>query len=250
MFSSGFSCRIGNETLSYDIRSCRRTIIRQLEILASKEAPDGTRRKPIIIRRRRYPDYGGRLADEIRLVGFKRWFFANYGASRRAHQARKANETEKIFGGDAKCQNVTKPRSADKNITKGYVTDRESPDRGQQESPTNKNLTLTLESEDARTSAREDSISDFEVKVSQVLRTELGETVFESWFSQVRFQTTGDIVRVHAPLPFVRNWIQQHYGDLIRRVCQAIQADITGVDFIAKPALNDNVKLPTGKVGS
>ena len=49
------------------------------------------------------------------------------------------------------------------------------------------------------------------------LRAELGEDVFNTWLKTLQFDGVADgVLSLKAPTPFVRDWIQRHYGDRIR----------------------------------
>jgi hypothetical protein len=219
-FNDSFVCRVGIEELAFQARVNEKTVRRQLERLAAREAEDGTRRRPYVLRARRNGIDGGRKFDDIRIVGFKRWYLQNYAAAKRAHKAKNSDtqadkmsvsQPDKMSGSKR-----TPVSGSNRTLMSGtYKDSRTSP----------------RTSEDARSIAREELISDFEVKVSQALRTELGEKVFASWFANVRFSVVETVARVEAPQPFVRKWIVEHYGDLVRRVCKATDAGVTGVDF-------------------
>jgi chromosomal replication initiator protein len=46
-----------------------------------------------------------------------------------------------------------------------------------------------------------------------MLKARLGDEIYSSWFKSLEFESfDGRIVRVSVPVKFVRNWIQEHYG--------------------------------------
>ena len=50
-------------------------------------------------------------------------------------------------------------------------------------------------------------------KVRAMLKVQLGEEVYSSWFKSLEFESfDGRIVKVSVPVKFVRNWIQEHYS--------------------------------------
>jgi chromosomal replication initiator protein len=51
-------------------------------------------------------------------------------------------------------------------------------------------------------------------KVRAMLRVQLGEEIYSSWFKSLEFESfDGRIVKVSVPVKFVRNWIQEHYAE-------------------------------------
>ncbi|HEY8194245.1 MAG TPA: chromosomal replication initiator protein DnaA [Hyphomicrobium sp.] len=51
-------------------------------------------------------------------------------------------------------------------------------------------------------------------KVRTMLRAQLGEEIYSSWFKSLEFEAfDGRVVKVSVPVKFVRNWIQEHYAD-------------------------------------
>jgi len=51
-------------------------------------------------------------------------------------------------------------------------------------------------------------------KVRAMLRAQLGEEIYSSWFKSLEFEDfDGRVVKVSVPVKFVRNWIQEHYAD-------------------------------------
>lgn len=51
-------------------------------------------------------------------------------------------------------------------------------------------------------------------KVRAMLRAQLGEEIYSSWFKSLEFESfDGRIVKVSVPVKFVRNWIQEHYAE-------------------------------------
>jgi hypothetical protein len=222
-FNDTFVCRVGIEELAFQTRINEKTVRRQLAALEARVSDDGKRRRRYVLRARRNGVDGGRRFDDIRIVGYKRWYLKNYTAAKRAHKAKNGEGNRDIQPGKMSVSQPGKMSGSNRTAVSGsnrtlvsgtYKDSRTSP----------------RTSEDAL-SARKDSISDFEVKVRAELRTELGDKVFSSWFANVRFLIVDTVARVEAPQPFVRKWILEHYGDLVRRVCKGADAGISDVTF-------------------
>lgn len=59
-------------------------------------------------------------------------------------------------------------------------------------------------------------------KVRAMLRAQLGEDIFTSWFNAMEFESfDGATVQVSVPVKFLRNWIQSHYEDALLACCRA-----------------------------
>jgi chromosomal replication initiator protein len=51
-------------------------------------------------------------------------------------------------------------------------------------------------------------------KVRAMLRVQLGDEVYSSWFKSLEFESfDGRVVKVSVPVKFVRNWIHEHYAE-------------------------------------
>ncbi|MBA2126442.1 chromosomal replication initiator protein DnaA [Hyphomicrobium methylovorum] len=60
-------------------------------------------------------------------------------------------------------------------------------------------------------------------KVRAMLRAQLGEEIYSSWFKSLEFEGfDGRIVKVSVPVKFVRNWIQEHYSEHLLR-CSLVE---------------------------
>ncbi len=70
------------------------------------------------------------------------------------------------------------------------------------------------------------------------LRSELGEDVFNSWFSRVEFEDlTAGVVRLSAPTRFLKGWIKSHYADRMVQLWQHENAAVQRVDVEERSAL-------------
>ena len=59
-------------------------------------------------------------------------------------------------------------------------------------------------------------------KVRAMLRAQLGEDIFTSWFNALEFEAfDGKTVQVSVPVKFLRNWIQSHYEDALLACCKS-----------------------------
>src|SRR5690606_20170075 len=59
-------------------------------------------------------------------------------------------------------------------------------------------------------------------KVRKMLRAQLGEDVYTSWFHSMEFEHfDGKTVRVTVPVKFLKNWIQSHYSEALLTCCAA-----------------------------
>ena len=70
------------------------------------------------------------------------------------------------------------------------------------------------------------------------LRSELGEDVFNSWFSRVEFEDlTAGVVRLSAPTRFLKGWIKSHYAERMVQLWQHENAEVRRVDVDERSAL-------------
>lgn len=59
-------------------------------------------------------------------------------------------------------------------------------------------------------------------KVRAMLRAQLGEDIFTSWFNALEFESfDGATVQVSVPVKFLKSWIQSHYEDALLACCKA-----------------------------
>ena len=59
-------------------------------------------------------------------------------------------------------------------------------------------------------------------KVRAMLRAQLGDDIFMSWFHALEFESfDGGTVKVSVPVKFLRTWIQSHYSDDLLACCRA-----------------------------
>ena len=59
-------------------------------------------------------------------------------------------------------------------------------------------------------------------KVRAMLRAQLGEDIYSSWFNAMEFDSfDGRVVKVSVPVKFLRTWIQAHYSEQLLAACKA-----------------------------
>jgi chromosomal replication initiator protein len=57
-------------------------------------------------------------------------------------------------------------------------------------------------------------------KTKTMLRRQLGDEVYSSWFNSMEFESfDGEVLRLSFPTKFLRNWVQQHYVDVLLKCC-------------------------------
>jgi chromosomal replication initiator protein len=77
-------------------------------------------------------------------------------------------------------------------------------------------------------------------KVRSILRAQLGEDIFTSWFASMEFESfDGRAVRASVPVKFLKSWIQSHYADALLECCAAEFKGATRVDLdLRQPGLS------------
>jgi chromosomal replication initiator protein len=67
-------------------------------------------------------------------------------------------------------------------------------------------------------------------KIRAMLRAQLGDDIYSSWFGTMEFENfDGRVVRASVPVKFLQNWIQSHYADNLLQCCSA---EFTGVERV------------------
>jgi hypothetical protein len=78
-------------------------------------------------------------------------------------------------------------------------------------------------------------------RVRAMLRAQLGDDIYSSWFGSMEFESfEGRVVRASVPVRFLQNWIQSHYADDLLQCCAA---EFAGVECV-------EVTLPTPGMGN
>ena len=68
--------------------------------------------------------------------------------------------------------------------------------------------------------------------VRGVLRAEVGESAYKSWLKPLTLLDVNDgVVRLAVPTRFMRDWIDNHYGDRVRQLWLDEDESLTGLDL-------------------
>ncbi|MCB1515524.1 MAG: chromosomal replication initiator protein DnaA [Hyphomicrobiaceae bacterium] len=83
-------------------------------------------------------------------------------------------------------------------------------------------------------------------KVRAMLRAQLGEDIFTSWFNAMEFESfDGATVQVSVPVKFLRNWIQSHYEDALLACCKAEFKGAERVEVLLRQPGSANKTTPS-----
>jgi len=75
-------------------------------------------------------------------------------------------------------------------------------------------------------------------RVKARLRSELGEDVYSSWFARIMFESSkASVVQLSVPTPFIRQWVQNHYGDRIMQLWQKETSEVRRIEFVVRSAV-------------
>jgi chromosomal replication initiator protein len=73
-------------------------------------------------------------------------------------------------------------------------------------------------------------------RIAQRLRAELGEDLYNSWFTRLEpVGFTNTTVVVSVPTRFLRSWIQSHYFDKLLTLCAAELGNVDNVEIRVRP---------------
>jgi chromosomal replication initiator protein len=82
-------------------------------------------------------------------------------------------------------------------------------------------------------------------RVKDLLRSELGDDVFTSWFGRVELDGVDQgVVRLSVPTRFLRNWIQSHYSERVLAKWQLEEREISRLELSVRSA---TIRLPVAK---
>jgi chromosomal replication initiator protein len=74
-------------------------------------------------------------------------------------------------------------------------------------------------------------------RVRGILRSEVGEASYTSWMKPLTLVSVADgRVRISVPTRFMRDWVESHYGDLIRELWMAQDESIEQVEVFVRAA--------------
>lgn len=93
------------------------------------------------------------------------------------------------------------------------------------------------------------------LKVRAMLRAQLGEDIFTSWFNALEFDAfDGKTVQVSVPVKFLRNWIQSHYADQLLACCKAEFKGTERVEVVLRQPVSQTQQrsqsCPTSEAGA
>ncbi len=81
------------------------------------------------------------------------------------------------------------------------------------------------------------------VKARALLRRQLGDEVYSSWFNSMEFDSfDGEMLRLTFPTKFLRNWVQSHYVDTLLKCCAA--------EFDGVKSIEVDLRQPTGMIAA
>jgi chromosomal replication initiator protein len=81
-------------------------------------------------------------------------------------------------------------------------------------------------------------------RVSNILKSEIGETAFENWVKPIRAcDVINSQVRLAVPSRFMRDWVVANYLDRLKELWAAENDKILSVDVLIKSALKDKSGL-------
>lgn len=70
-------------------------------------------------------------------------------------------------------------------------------------------------------------------KVRAMLKAQLGEDIYTSWFNAMEFDSfDGKLVKVSVPVKFLRTWIQSHYAEQLLACCKSEFKTAERVDVV------------------
>ncbi len=86
------------------------------------------------------------------------------------------------------------------------------------------------------------SVQDQWGQICSQLKTEVGETAFDSWLKPLTLGSFNDgVMNICVPTRFMRNWVITHYSDRIHKIWEKKNPDIKSVNFVVQ-AVNDDTK--------
>ena len=82
------------------------------------------------------------------------------------------------------------------------------------------------------------TITDEITAVSEMLEQEIGPQKYRIWFkNSTRMSIEKGYLRVVVPSPFIANWIEKHFADVIRKVLKQVDNSYEDVIFVVDPAI-------------
>ena len=104
-----------------------------------------------------------------------------------------------------------------------------------------------LKSSDLATAKQTNELSQIWQKISKNLKESLGEEIFDSWIKDlVPISYDGFDLAMRAPTRFIRDWINSHYIDDIKRCWLTEKVNVRtisiNVDKIQRDKIQKNIK--------
>ncbi len=82
------------------------------------------------------------------------------------------------------------------------------------------------------------NITEVWKKAQESIRERIGATSFDTWFSSLQAKAAGDnSLIIEAPDDFFKNWIEDHYRDLIQDTVDSVSRGNIALDFGVNPEL-------------
>ena len=93
-----------------------------------------------------------------------------------------------------------------------------------------------------------DVLNEYWTRVRKRLQSEFGEATYASWFKELKLiDHVGDCVRLGAPSPFVRTWVNSHYGDRLQALWEAEDTRLQFVELIVVDRHGNATSLPASQ---
>ncbi len=78
-------------------------------------------------------------------------------------------------------------------------------------------------------------ISDEWNQICNQLKTEFGETAYDSWLKPLSIGSySSGVMNICVPTPFMKNWVLTHYADRIHKIWERRNPDIKKINFIVQ----------------
>lgn len=86
------------------------------------------------------------------------------------------------------------------------------------------------------------SVQDQWGQICSQLKTEVGDTAFDSWLKPLTPGSFNDgVMNICVPTRFMRNWVITHYSDRIHKIWEKKNPEIKSVNFVVQ-AVQDEAK--------
>ncbi|MBQ9732265.1 MAG: chromosomal replication initiator protein DnaA [Alphaproteobacteria bacterium] len=88
------------------------------------------------------------------------------------------------------------------------------------------------------------SVQDQWGQICNQLKTEVGDTAFESWLKPLSVGSFSDgVMNICVPTRFMRNWVITHYSDRIHKIWEKKNPAIKNINFVVQSVQDDNRSL-------